>query len=136
MLKDERASSKQSYTAEQIADGLNETAKTVNRLMLTLLGLGLFSLLAIAQPDAYLLNPAESVSVPTVGAASAKAVLIIGPLMLVAVRAYLQIYVDHWRNLDGIAMDRDIRLPAVVSPMRHALLRLLIGTVLDRKSTL
>ena len=117
------------YTDEQIADGLSETAKTVNRLMLTLLALGLFSLLAIGQPDAYLLNPAATVELPSVGAASAKALLIVGPLLLIGVRIYLQIYVQHWREFDTIANARKIKGAAVVSPMRHNLLRLMVGAV-------
>lgn len=117
------------YTDQQIVDGLNETAKTVNRLMLTLLALGLFSLLSIGLPDAYLLTPAATVSVPSVGATSAKALLIVGPLLLIGARVYLQIYVEHWRDLDEIARARNIMRAAIVSPMRHPMLRWLAGAV-------
>ena len=48
----ELAVADEQYTEDQIVEGLSETARTVNRLMITLLALGLFSLLAIGQPDA------------------------------------------------------------------------------------
>jgi|GEM_PF-1778828 len=118
------------YTDDQIVAGLTETAKTVTRLMLSLLALGLFSLLAIGQPDAYLLYPAATVSVPSVGATSAKALLIVGPLLLIGVRIYLQVYVQHWHHLDEIANDRAVKRAIVISPMRHPVLRRLSEAVL------
>lgn len=115
---------------KRIVDGLNETAKAVNRLMLTLLALGLFSLLAVGLPDAYLLSPANTVSVPSVGAVSAKVLLIVGPLLLIGTRIYLQIYVNHWSRLNAIADARKLKRAFVVSPMRHKMLRLLAAAVL------
>ena len=110
------------YTEEQILEGLTETARTISRLMITLLVLALFSLLAIGQPDAYLLDTAAKVNVPSIGATTAKALLIVGPLLLIGVRIYLQIYVEHWRCLDAIANQKKIKRPVVVSPMRHRVL--------------
>jgi len=127
---DAAASRENKYSESQLTEGLKETANTVNRLMLTLLALALFSLLAVGQPDAYLLNPAATISVPSVGAASAKALLVVGPLLLIGVRIYLQIYIRHWTYLDAIANDQTARRAAVVSPMRHPLLKIMAGLVL------
>ena len=119
------------YKDRQIADGLAGTAKIVYRLVLTLIGLGLFTVIALGQPDAYFLNPAATVSVPTIGATTAKAMLVFVPLLLIATRVYAQVYVDHWRALDAEADRRNLKLSAEISPMRHWLLRLVIGSVLN-----
>ncbi len=118
---------------QRLLEAQAETARTINRLMLTLLGLGLASTLTVGFPDSYLLTTATTVSIPFAGAASFKALFILGPVLLICVRAYLEIYVTHWRRLDGLLRRspsaRVRRLP-IVSPFRHPLLRLFSGFIL------
>ncbi len=111
---------------ERLLEAQAETGKTVNRLMLTLIGVGLGGSLTLGYPDAYLLSATTTINIPFAGGASFKALLILGPIVLIAVRAYLEIYVSHWRRLDRLvrrsptAISR--RVP-VASPLRHPLLR-------------
>lgn len=118
---------------ERLLEAQAETARTINRLMLTLLGLGLASTLTVGFPDSYLLTTATTVSIPFAGAASFKALLILGPVLLICLRVYLEIYVAHWRRLDGLLRRspsaRVRRLP-IASPFRHPLLRLFSGFIL------
>ncbi len=100
-----------------------ETARMIVRLMLTLLGLGLVGVLTLGFPDSYLLTTKTTVSVPFAGAASFKALLLLGPFVLIAVRIYLQIYLEHWKRLDKLTRRFNaVRVP-LVSPLRHPLLR-------------
>ena len=118
---------------ERLVEAQAETGRTVNRLMLTLLGLGLVGTLTLGFPDSYLLTTATTVNVPFVGGASFKVMILLGPVLLIAVRAYLEIYVAHWRRIDSLVQRspqaRSKRLP-LVSPLRHPMLRLFSAFVL------
>ena len=111
---------------QRLLDAQTQTAQTINRLMLTLLALGLASALTLGLPDSYLLTTTQTVSMPFAGAASFKVLLVVGPVVVIAVRVYLEIYVAHWRRLDDLLRRSPSvqvkRLP-VVSPFRHPLLR-------------
>lgn len=102
-----------------ILEGLADTKRTAVRLMVTLVVLALFSVLAFGQPDAFLLDTGASVSLPSVGATSARALLVVGPLLLIGVRVLLQVYVEHWRALEGDAAG----VSRAISPLHHPLLR-------------
>lgn len=119
--------------AERLLEAHLETGRTINRLSLTLLGVGLVSTLTVGFPDSYFFTTEKTVSVPLAGGASLKTLLILGPIVLIAIRAYLEVYVAHWRRLDRLVRRsptaRNMRLP-VVSPLRHPLLRLFSGFVL------
>jgi hypothetical protein len=98
--------------------------------MLTLTGIGLVGLLTLGFPDVYLLTTAATVNVPFAGAASFKTTLIVLPILLIGVRVYLQVYVDHWRRLDQITRRFSARREPVLSPLRQPVLRLFAGFVL------
>jgi hypothetical protein len=82
---------------ELIAQAQDQTAATVTRIMLTFVGVGLFCLLSLLTPDSALLTGGERVNVPFAGPVSFLGFVIIGPVLLIVLRIYLQIYVEHWR---------------------------------------
>ena len=98
--------------------------------MLTLVGLGLLSCLTLGFPDSYLLTTKTTVTVPFAGPASFRTTLFVLPAILIGVRAYLQIYVDHWHRLDRISQHFRLARDPTVSVLRHPLLRLCTGFVL------
>ena len=76
------------------------TAQAINRHSMTLLGLWLLSLVLLGFPDVNFLKTAATASIPVVGAASFKVVLVVLPLLMLAVRAHLEVYITHeaWVN--------------------------------------
>ncbi len=115
---------------ERLLEAQAETARTINRLMLTSTVLGLVCCLALGFPDVYLLTTMTTVSVPFAGAASFKTMLLVLPVIVIAVRVYLQIYVHHWHWLDRITKRFSTRRVPVLSPLRQPLLRLFTGFIL------
>lgn len=108
---------------KRLLEARAETARSINRLMLALLGLGLVGVLSFGVPDSYFLTTKQTVSIPFAGAASFKFLIILGPVLLIAVRAYLEIYMAHWRRLGQLLRHvRTARVP-VVSPLHHPMLR-------------
>jgi len=107
-----------------------KTGQTINRLLLTVLGLAAASLLTLGIPDSYLLDTATTVNVPFAGAASFKVLLVVLPMILIAARTYLQFYVSHWHRLERITQRFHMRRAPVLSPLRHPLLRIFSGFVL------
>ncbi len=98
--------------------------------MLTLVGLGLLSCLTLGFPDSYLLTTRTTATVPFAGPASFRTTLFVLPAILIGVRAYLQIYVDHWQRLERISRHFRLARDPTVSALRHPLLRLCTGFVL------
>ena len=115
---------------ERILRAQAETGRTINRLMLTLVGLGFLSCLTLGFPDSYLLTSATTVTIPFAGPASFRTTLIVLPVILIGLRAYLQIYVDHWRRLDRISRGFRFAREPTLSALRHPVLRLCTGFVL------
>jgi uncharacterized protein YjbI with pentapeptide repeats len=117
---------------ELISQAQDQTAATITRIMLTFVGLAIFSLLSLFTPDAALLTGREILNVPFAGPVSFRGFIILGPLVLIGLWIYLQIYVEHWRKLERIRR----RLPLVsarpptLTPLQNPLLRSSAGFVL------
>lgn len=102
---------------------LTETGKMVGRLLLTLLTLGILSLLILGYPDNYFLTTKQTVSVPLAGPTSFKAVLIVLPAILIGLRIHLEIYLKHWHRLEAKRIDHGYPAPDIISPLRHPVLK-------------
>jgi hypothetical protein len=83
-----------------ISKARDETATQVTRLGLTFLGTTAFCLLSLLTPDSALLGGNEKISVPFAGPVSFLGFMVLGPAVLIALRIYLQIYVEHSDRLD------------------------------------
>lgn len=117
---------------EKLLRAQAETADTISRLMLTLVGLAFLGYLTLGFPDSNLLTTMTTVSIPFAGPASFRTMLILLPIILIGPRVYLQMYVDHWRRLDRISRRFQLARDPTISPLRHPLLRACTGFVLLR----
>jgi uncharacterized protein YjbI with pentapeptide repeats len=110
-----------------ISKARDETAAQVTRIGLTFLGTAAFCLLSLLSPDSALLGGSEKINVPLAGPVSFIGFMVLGPLVLIMLRAYLQIYVEHSDRLDRIARSMSVvRAPTLV-PLRNPLIRVLSG---------
>ena len=78
-----------------ISKARDETATQVTRVGLTFLGTAAFCLLSLLSPDSALLGGNEKINVPGAGPVSFSGFMLLGPAVLIVLRVYLQIYVDH-----------------------------------------
>jgi hypothetical protein len=110
-----------------ISKARDETATQVTRIGLTFLGTTAFCLLSLLSPDSALLGGSEKISVPLAGPVSFFGFMLLGPAVLILLRVYLQIYVEHGDRLDRLARSVSlVRAPTLV-PLKNPLIRVLSG---------
>jgi hypothetical protein len=103
----------------------DETATQVTRIGLTFLGTTAFCLLSLLSPDSALVGGSERINVPLAGPVSFFGFMLLGPAVLIVLRAYLQIYVEHSDRLDRLARSVQlVRAPTLV-PLKNSLIRIL-----------
>jgi hypothetical protein len=107
---------------ELVAQAQAETTATITRTMLTLVGFALFCTLSLQAPDLSLLIGTETLNVPLAGPVSFQGFIVVGPIVLIALRVYLQIYVEHWCWLESIR--RQDQVPAaIIEPLQASILK-------------
>src|SRR5262249_23827546 len=112
-----------------ISKARDETASQVTRVGLTFLGTAAFCLLSLLSPDSALLGGNEKIIVPLAGPVSFLGFMLLGPAVLIMLRIYLQIYVEHGDRLDRLARSVSlVRAPTLV-PLQNQLIRLFGGLV-------
>src|SRR5262245_55607644 len=105
----------------------DETAKQVTRIGLTFFTTAAFCLLSLFSPDSALLGGDEKINVPLAGPVSFFGFMLLGPAVLIVLRIYLQIYVDHGDRLDRLAQSVSIVRAPTLLPLQNALIRLFSG---------
>jgi uncharacterized protein YjbI with pentapeptide repeats len=113
-----------------IGKARDETTTQVMRIGLTFLATAAFCLLSLLSPDSALLGGSERINVPLgIGPVSFVGFMLLGPAVLIALRVYLQIYVEHSIRLDRLARSVSIvRAPTLV-PLDNRLIRLVSGLI-------
>jgi len=112
-----------------ISKARDETATQVTRIGLTFLGTAAFCLLSLLTPDSSLLGGNEKINVPFAGPVSFLGFMLLGPTVLILLRVYLQIYVEHGERLDRLARSMSaVRAPTLV-PLQNSLIRLFSGLI-------
>jgi hypothetical protein len=112
-----------------ISKARDETAAQVTRIGLTFLGTAAFCLLSLLTPDTALLGGNERINVPFAGPVSFFGFMLLGPAVLIMLRIYLQIYVEHSDRLDRLARSVSVvRAPTLV-PLENRLIRLFSGLI-------
>jgi hypothetical protein len=110
---------------DHISKARDETATQVIRVGLTFLGTAAFCLLSLLTPDSALLGGSEKINVPFAG--SVFGLMLLGPAVLIMLRVYLQIYVEHSDRLDRLARSVSVvRAPTLV-PLQNSLIRVFSG---------
>jgi uncharacterized protein YjbI with pentapeptide repeats len=104
-----------------------ETSTQVARIGLTFLATTAFCLLSLLSPDSALLGDSEKVNVPLTGPVSFFGFMLLGPAVLIILRIYLQIYVEHSKRLDLLARQLPMnRVPTLV-PLKNPLIWVFSG---------
>src|SRR6478609_11987160 len=110
-----------------IGKAADETATQVTRIGLTFLGTSAFCLLSLLSPDSSLLGGSERINVPFAGPVSFFGFMLLGPAVLIVVRVYLQIYVEHSERWDRLARSMSIARAPMLVPLQHPLIRYFSG---------
>ena len=108
-----------------ISKARDETATQVTRIGLTFLGTTAFCLLSLLSPDSALLGGSEKINVPLAGPVSFFGFMLLGPAVLIVLRAYLQIYVEHSDRLDRLALLVPLMQAPTLVPLKNPLMRVL-----------
>jgi uncharacterized protein YjbI with pentapeptide repeats len=112
-----------------IGKARHETATQVSRVGLTFVGTAAFCLLSLLSPDSALLGGSEKINVPFAGPVSFFGFMLLGPAVLIALRVYLEIYVEHGDRLDRLARSVSaVRAPNLV-PLQNSVMRLFSGLI-------
>src|SRR5262245_22298008 len=112
-----------------LREASDETAKQVTRIGLTFFGTAAFCLLSLFSPDSALLGGSDKISVPLAGPVSFSGFMLLGPAVLIVLRVYLQIYVEHSDRLDRLARSVSaVRAPTLL-PLQIPLIRLVSGLI-------
>src|SRR5215472_1749738 len=112
-----------------ISKARDETATQVTRIGLTFLGTAAFCLLSLLSPDTALLGGSEKINVPFAGPVSFFGFMLLGPAVLIVLRVYLQIYVEHSDRLDRLARSTSVARAPTLVPLQNSLIRLFIGLI-------
>jgi hypothetical protein len=91
--------------------------------MLTFVGTAAFCLLSLATPDSSLLTSSEKLNVPGAGPVSFFGFMLLGPAILIVLRIYLQIYVEHSDRLSRIAQRMPVARAPTLAPLKNPLIR-------------
>jgi uncharacterized protein YjbI with pentapeptide repeats len=110
-------------SADLIDKASDETASQVVRLMLAFVGTAAFCLLSLLSPDIGLLTSNEKLTVPGAGPVSFFGFMLLGPAILIVLRIYLQIYVEHSARLDRIAQRMPVVRAPTLAPLKNPLIR-------------
>jgi hypothetical protein len=112
-----------------ISKARDETATQVTRVGLTFLGTAAFCLLSLLTPDIALLGGNEKINVPFAGPVSFFGFMSLGPAVLIVLRIYLQIYVEHSDRLDRLAQSMSVMRQPTLVPLQNPLIRLFSGLI-------
>jgi hypothetical protein len=106
-----------------ISKARDDTAAQVSRILYTFVGTAAFCLLSLWNPDSALLGGNEKINVPLAGPVSFFGFILLGPVVLIVLRIYLQIYVEHSDRLDCIARRMAIVRTPTLAPLKNPLIR-------------
>jgi len=110
-----------------IDEATDDTAKQVSRSLSLFTGTTAFCLLSLFSPDSALLGGGEKLNVPFAGPVSFFGFMLLGPTVLILLRIYLQIYVEHGERLDRLARRMPVTRAPTLDPRENALIRGISG---------
>jgi uncharacterized protein YjbI with pentapeptide repeats len=116
-------------SSDLIGKARDENAAQVTRIGVTFLGTTAFCLLSLLSPDSALLGGAEKINVPLAGPVSFFGFMLLGPAVLIALRIYLQMYVEHGDRLNRLARWASAERALTLVPLQNPLVRLLSALI-------
>ena len=105
----------------RIAEARVKTGDFIARLMMAYAGFAAFCFFALFSPDRLMIDAQASLDMPLAGTVSFLAFMVVAPVVLIGLRVYLEVYVQHWRQLDAQLGPKTE--PRTLSPLKHPLLR-------------
>ena len=118
---------------DAIGKATDETAAQVTRIGLAFLGTSAFCLLSLLSPDSALLGvggeKSNVINVPFAGPVSFFGFMLLGPAVLIVLRIYLQIYVEHSERLERLARSMSIARAPMLVPLQNPLIRYFSGLI-------
>jgi len=104
-----------------------ETATQVVNVGWTFLATAAFCLLSLSSPDSALLSGSEKINVPLAGPVSFFGFMLLAPTILILLRVYWQIYVEHKDRLDRLARRLPINRAPTLLPLKNPLIRVVFN---------
>ena len=106
-----------------ISKAIEETNTQIIRIGMTFLGTAAFCLLSLFNPeDSALLGGSEKITVPLAGPVSFFGFMLLGPAVLIILRVYMQVYIEHGSRLEGLGRSAvAVRAPTLI-PFRNPLI--------------
>jgi uncharacterized protein YjbI with pentapeptide repeats len=126
-LPDRRPRGLRKPSPDLVNKSIDETAAQVTRIGLTFLGTAAFCLLSLLSPDSALLGGGEKISVPFAGPVSYFGFMLLGPAVLIMLRVYLQIYVEHSDRLERLGRSMPTLRALTLVPLKNPLIRVFSG---------
>lgn len=111
-----------------IGKARDENAAQVIRLGLTFLGTAMFCILLVLGPDSSLVG-AEKVNVPFAGPVSFEGFMLLGPAVLITLKVFLQIYLEHGERLNRLASEVSAPRAPTLVPQHNRILRWFSGFI-------
>ncbi len=112
----------------RIAEARVKTGDFIARLMMAYAGFAAFCVFALLSPDRLVFVAKGNLNMPFAGNVSFLAFMVAAPALLIGMRFYLEVYVQHWRQLDA-ELDPETE-PKTLSPLKHPRLRIFSAVVL------
>ncbi len=112
----------------RIAEARVKTGDFIARLMMAYAGFAAFCVFTLLSPDRLVFVAKVNLEMPFAGNVSFLAFMVVAPALLIGMRFYLEVYVQHWRQLDS-ELDPETE-PKTVSPLKHPRLRYFSNFVL------
>jgi uncharacterized protein YjbI with pentapeptide repeats len=104
-----------------------DIAKSILGSTFTLLGFGVFCILALESPDSLLLSEKPTVKLPFVGSqVSITGFFITGPILIFGMWVYLNILMTYHRKLREALSTREVTAVPTVAQLKHPFLRLVV----------
>ncbi len=124
----ERALASEKGEQRRIAEARVKTGDFIARLMMAYAGFAAFCVFTLLSPDRLVFVAKVNLDMPFAGNVSFLAFMVAAPALLIGMRFYLEVYYQHWRQLDA-ELDPDTE-PKTLSPLKHPRLRIFPAFVL------
>jgi uncharacterized protein YjbI with pentapeptide repeats len=124
----ERTLASEDEEQRRTAEARVKTGDFIARLMMAYAGFAAFCVFALLSPDRLVFVAKVNLNMPFAGNVSFLAFMVAAPALLIGMRFYLEVYVQHWRQLDADLVPETE--PKTLSPLKHPRLRIFSAVVL------
>jgi Group II intron, maturase-specific domain len=121
-LPTDRRQGLRKFSPDLISKARDGTTTQVTRILLAFVGTATFCLLSLSAPDSVILTGnSDKIALPFAGPVSFLGFLVLGPVILIVLWVFLQIYIKHSDRVDRIAERMPVARAPVLLPPRNPL---------------